>query len=541
MTTGHNAASAVASPPAGANHEFYFPETGIGVSKQALLLAIDDSCFIVKSNLCLYLTKPQVRAEPVLGPEPRESAAPDNMAAHFYGTVLQDEGRFRMWYYACHWGANPDWPADLARQIEGYGSQVFIGPLCYAESDDGLQWTKPNLGQVTFKGSRDNNVLALPHAIVSCATVIKDETDPDPARRYKMAYQFFYDKNAPEFAGLTGFTTCAMAVSPDGLQWSVIDTPYPHDFVEHASFYQHDGKYILNSHQHSDQVSGEGGTTRGRTGFTRLAYDFDNWVDGQVESFALPEPQRVEDRGILTPYDQVHLGTGATSFGTVCIGLYGLWHSDHHYENFEAISCDFGLVISNDGLRFREPVKGHVYLSRFDSSPPPVPDKEYQTILCQANGILNVGDETRIYHGRWRNAGECDLESGGYADYHAEVGLATLPRDRWGALGLFPDHQKGHVWTAPITLPLAETQLFLNAEGANGIQVEIANERFELLSAYSGSNAGRVSDLSGLDCPVQWPEGGLSSLAGQKVRLKISLKAGEGAEPRLYALSLKTV
>ena len=65
----------------------------------------------------------------------------------FYGTVLHDAGKFRMWYCACHCGMNPDWPARKMRQVTkkpGWligvkeGFEVFQGPLCYAESDDGI-------------------------------------------------------------------------------------------------------------------------------------------------------------------------------------------------------------------------------------------------------------------------------------------------------------------------------------------------------------------------------------------------------------------
>ncbi|MFL2540563.1 MAG: hypothetical protein ACJ0UT_01055 [Candidatus Latescibacterota bacterium] len=75
-----------------------------------ILLAIDDISLPLRKNTCLYLSKPVVRQEPVLLPSPIESGAPDNLAANFYGTVLCDEGKFRMWYYACHRGMNPDWP-----------------------------------------------------------------------------------------------------------------------------------------------------------------------------------------------------------------------------------------------------------------------------------------------------------------------------------------------------------------------------------------------------------------------------------------------
>ena len=82
-----------------------------------VLLAIDDLSLPLRRNLRLYLSTPTARPEPVLAPSPLESQAPDNLAAHLYGTVLHDGGRYRMWYYACHRGRNPDWPPRLRQQI----------------------------------------------------------------------------------------------------------------------------------------------------------------------------------------------------------------------------------------------------------------------------------------------------------------------------------------------------------------------------------------------------------------------------------------
>ena len=195
-------------------------------------------------------------------------------------------------------------------------------------------------------------------------------------------------------------------------------------------------------------------------------------------------------------------------------------------------SCDFGLVISNDGLHFREPVKGYVFISRHESPVTPVEGKEYPTILCQYNGILNVGDETRIYHGRWRHAGPTE-------DYYAEVALATLPRDRWGALGLFPKESDGWVWSAPLTVPPGGCRVRLNADRAQQMRLELSDDRFNLLPEYSGANSGAVSNGHPLASEVTWPGGDLSTLAGRRVRLRIRLGRHGGGEPRLYAVYLR--
>jgi hypothetical protein len=525
-----------------------------------LLLAIDDASLPLRRNVCLHLATPAVRAEPVLEPSPIDSPAPDNLAAHFYGTVLHEPGHpggaFRMWYYACHRGMNPDWPPRMRQQLakkpnwlKGVveGREIFQGPLCYAESDDGITWRKPALGQVLFKGSRDNNALALPHAVVSGAAVIRDAADPDPARRYKMVYQFFPDQTQPPIPEHGSTPTIACAVSPDGLRWTVTALPFVNRFVEHCSLIRHAGAYVV----HSQIFPGEswshglteGGAKGGRAGIAHSTYDFDRWPDLWQWAFALPEPLDRAARGTgrdQPQHPQVHLGVGAASFGNVCVGVYGLWHDR---KDFAAIGCDLGLVVSNDGVRFREPASspGQPFIRREDSAVPPVSGRSMPTILCQGNGILNVGDETRIYHGRWRNAGQKAEDV--TAHYRAEVALATLPRDRWGGIALEPAARTGAICSAALPLPRAPFAIRLNADGCRGMKVELLDERFQPLAGFSGDDAGRVAADGGLDCPVAWPRGDLATLAGRTARILVTLDrgadgAGDAAAPRLYAVTL---
>ena len=493
---------------------FSFPTTGIRVDGQSLLLAIDDRSLPLKKHLCLYLAKPTVRKEPVLAPSRDNPLAPDHLAAQFYGTVLHDGAKFRMWYYPVSHG---DTKIGLSQ-----------GPVCYAESDDGIQWTKPVLNQIEYKGTTKNNAIRLPENTIEGVNVIRDLDDPDPRRRYKMVYN---PHDGRKF-------TIQTATSPDGIHWTT-PASYPKDeFLEQAGFFKHNGLYLV----HGQALElGEGGGQRGRQGYVWISTDFEHWLDEMAEAFALSEPQDAADRGLTKPYDQVHLGVGAASFGNVVVGLYGLWHNypgdrsrkiPNSWFGHEKTSCDLGLVVSNDGIHFREPVKGHVYISRAESPVTSAEGKTYPTILIQASGILNVGDETRIYHGRWRNAVYGD-------DYWGEVALATLARDRWGALGLYPGESEGTVWSAPITLPADGCQVLLNAKGADCMRAEIATDRFELLEAYSGDNSGTAGQTSGLECPLTWPAGDLTPLGGKTVRLRIHLERKDGTEPRLYAIYLR--
>jgi len=513
---------------------FQFPAIGISAEGRALVLAIDDVLLPFRRGLCYYISRPTVRREPVLLPSLGNPDAPDSHAVHFYGTVLHERGAFRMWYYACHAGINPDWPPELMPQAKAWGDGLQVGPLCYAESDDGIHWTKPDLGQVLFKGTRKSNVLRLPNAEVATATVIKDDADLDPQRRYKMIFNY-YDKS-PTATLAEQWAAIRTATSPDGLEWKAGPRSAVQSFIEHSSFYRHGGLYIVNGQKMGAFCAGEGGSNRGRQGCAHVSTDFDHWVQEHVEAFALPEPRNPADRGGGKPYDQVHLGVGAVSCGTVLVGLYGYWHDA---VKFEDITCDQGLVVSNDGLHFREPVKGHVFIAAADSPVTPARGKSYNTIICQAHGILNVGDETRIYHGRWRNT-PYDSDAQAMADYYAEVALATLPRDRWGALGLTPGVEEGTAWSAPVTLPPGGCEVLLNADGVDGMAVEVSNERFGLIEGFSGARSGSAVGQGGLECAVKWPGGSLTALGGKTVRLRVHL-CKKSVEPRLYAVYLRSI
>ena len=151
-----------------------------------------------------------------------------------------------------------------------------------------------------------------------------------------------------------------------------------------------------------------------------------------------------------------------------------------------------------------------------------------------------MGDQTLIYFGRWLNA---EYNQG----YRGEVAMATLPRDRWGALGLYPTKPRqeepitsGSVWSAPITLPADGCAVFLNADGVSHLSVEISDAKFRLLEDYSGAASGSTSAADGLDCPVTFAAGDLSDLAGQTVRLKINFQRDDQVDPRLFAVYLRT-
>ncbi len=66
-----------------------------------------------------------------------------------YHSVFQDGNLYRMYYKA--------WHLDVAEgKVKTDGHPLFC---CYAESDDGIHWRKPNLGIHEFEGSKQNNIV----------------------------------------------------------------------------------------------------------------------------------------------------------------------------------------------------------------------------------------------------------------------------------------------------------------------------------------------------------------------------------------------
>lgn len=142
-------------------------------------------------------------------PQPRELAllhdAPWEGSGCGYHSVFTDGDRYRMYYKA--------WHLDVSTgKLRSDAHPLF---LCYAESDDGIRWRKPELGLHEFQGSKANNIVLVPgqfgeiQADPGHTAVFKDDNpSAPPEARYKAIIR----SSGPR--GLLPFQ------SPDGLHWS---------------------------------------------------------------------------------------------------------------------------------------------------------------------------------------------------------------------------------------------------------------------------------------------------------------------------------
>ena len=142
-------------------------------------------------------------------PVPREVVMVHDAAwegsATAYHNIFQDGGRYRMYYRAWQISVTPE-------KVNTDSHPTFV---CYAESDDGVHWRRPELGLHEFNGSKANNIVMVGGTAngvtfdTSSPAVFKDENPNAPAdARYKA---FNTTKNP---RGLMAFK------SPDGIHWS---------------------------------------------------------------------------------------------------------------------------------------------------------------------------------------------------------------------------------------------------------------------------------------------------------------------------------
>ncbi len=245
----------------------------IGSQKQ---LFIDDYMVAETTGVLRVLNQPvKYVGNPVMIP-----IYPWEGRVNLYGTVDQDpmSGQFRMWYTGYGRGGVPSMSKEIAPRRDswpmelGFDASTLQYSVCYATSEDGIFWQKPNLGLVAYEGSKDNNIVihdAAPGA------VIRDEREKNPDRLYKSLF-FELDVFGSEGAPRMG-TGTSVAFSPDGLRWTKYDgNPVIRRSSDCHMLFGWDnlsGKYVA----YCRPTLREGDKTR-RIGRC-ISEDFVNWTD----------------------------------------------------------------------------------------------------------------------------------------------------------------------------------------------------------------------------------------------------------------------
>lgn len=238
------------------------PTTDIGTRRE---LFVDRYLIDSLKGTQLKLHHPIPGGEAIRYDTPWESA--DGHSESFYTTVFKDDDLFRMYY-------------------RGHAHTI-----CYAESADGINWTKPNLGLVEAGGTRANNVILAHSTHLAFGAFVDNKPGVPEAERYKANLASGHIK------GLEGYA------SEDGIHWRKIqDEPIapgilPNHFdSQNVMFWSEiESCYLLYARHMA-------GSDRIRATARATSEDFLNWSESI--------PMAYSDTGSTTP--SAHLYTNQT-------------------------------------------------------------------------------------------------------------------------------------------------------------------------------------------------------------------------------------
>ena len=452
---------------------------------------------------------PMIDTEPLIRPEhPWEGWISGGT------TIFEDDGRFRLYYPAYTGGVDQRDPEARRRAV---ADSDFVVPwqtqvLAYAESDDGVVWTKPTVGTVEFNGSTENNII-----FNDTGTVFKDPGAPAP-ERYKLIFQN-KKGNGDQVLG---------AVSSDGIRFEQLPEPLLDGYVSDtqiiARFDSDRGRYIAyfrgwDRHEH--------GRIHGRRNISYAETDsFGNW----------PRPEAIH---------WAHAQDGPDV--DIYTNAYAPWPEggDAHlafpvfYERGLDIS-DLHMMTSRDGVNWERHDQGPI-VPRSEPGAISNPGLDWHAGIYAGCGLVSLRpDECSLVispaptsHNNLLNIKESHLQ-----DVYNDLGY--LCRAVWRKDGF--TSLEAETVGAFTTYPLIFTgkQLKVNAwtRFRGDIRIELADASMETRPRAAEAIPGRSFEdcdpLTGdiLDGVVTWNgESDLSDWTGKPVRMRFKM-----TRARLHAI-----
>ena len=360
------------------------------------------------------------------------------------GTVLFDEedGRFKMWYRT-NQAILELHPDGTLREAAG---AAYVS--CYAVSSDGVAWDKAPLGLVEFQGSTANNMLPPGRggrSFIRRPNLIKDYSEPDPSRRYKMVY---LDEVGERFALVTAY-------SSDGLHWDMNAAP-PHYFdrpaIPNGILFGWDPNQqeFVHYHRNVGTIPADVDGRMTRSDLRRLlrssSPDFERWGNTTTALELGPgDPDNLDigHLGIMSAVlytDDLYIGflDTATSRPVEDVPeelwdpVYKMDHEEHRQE----------LVISRDGLRWTR-VAPH-----WEAFRPGLRGSWDSDHVIPSKPVVR-GETIFIYYSGNRRSCKAYLpESPQNRESNYAVGLATLRLDGFGSMEAYAE--TGWLETRPV-------------------------------------------------------------------------------------------
>lgn len=410
----------------------------------------------LEGEASLHLHRPAPQEVVLVTDKPWEG----NTSAYY--TIFRDGDLYRAYYRGSHW----DEVAKKATHPE---------VVCYAESKDGIHWTKPNLGLFEFDGSKQNNIV-WDGIGTHCFAAFKD-THPDCTAdaRYKGIA-----RGRP-----TGKKGLYVFKSPDGIHWTrikdepVITNGY-FDSQNLAFWDAHAGTY---REYHRTFVDGV------RAIMTGTSSDYVNWTEPVLLNYGDAPNQHLYTNAVQ-PYDRApHILLG---FPT-------------RYLPAEGQRVEPTFMASHDGLNFKrwlDPVIPEDAPEDRDGNRSnymtwglvqlPGNEKEYSVYATEA---YYTGPDSRVRRFTYRVDGFVSLRGTG---------------------------QGGSLVTKPLVFEGDELQLNVATQDGGSVRVELQNTAGKPLDGFALSDCQPLQGDS-IEQAVVWSGGKLSSLAGKPVRVRFEV------------------
>ncbi len=400
----------------------------------------------------------------------------------------------------------PSWdPGEKVWKMWYHGGP---GKTAFARSREGIVWEKPALGVKEFRGSRENNLVAVrgePDALVQHVILDPHGTGE---RRYK---------------GLLGPRDRRPIVSADGYVFTRLDVPPIPSQDTSQLTYDELGKQFILTVKHRGPF--------GRSVYLTLSRDFEQWTDPQLifHADALDQKlgeQRIRDHlvdpRLYTPqfnqpenYNAEIYKMPIFPYEGVYIGLPNYFESSGitppHHNNQDGVNSA-KLATSRDLLNW-VPVgtrESFLPVSRLGEG-----RIDTAQVLPVSRPIVK-GDELWFYYSG------VDVRYPANGAFQAAIHLARLRRD--GFVSFWADEKGGFVETG--TLKFGGTQLWVNADASRGeIRVEVRNPRGrKALDGWARLDSIPVT-TDQLKVRMEWEgKDSLESLSGQRVRFRFHLK-----------------
>jgi hypothetical protein len=398
-----------------------------------------------------------------------------------YVTVFQDDDLFRMYYR----GSHHDFETSKS------GNQV----ACYAESKDGIHWTKPELNVVEFEGSTRNNIVwdgVGDHNF----TPFKD-TNPNckPEARYK--------------AFGTGKGGLVVFQSPDGIHWSLMQeepviTKGAFDSQNLAFWDSVRGRYV-DFHR--------GGRDGVRAIMTCTSEDFIHWTEPDWIDFG-DAPREHLYTNAITPYFRAP---------HIFLGFPKRFLPSRKPDFHPSPGISDGVFMSSrDGLHWRRWLEAFI-------RPGLQKERWVNRNNMTAWGILQTKSEIPGL--------PYELSLYSSENYYAVDGTCRLRRFTLRQDGFVSIHETyigGEFVTHPLIFEGKELIMNYSTSGAGSVQVEITDKNGKPIPGFELDECPEIYGDE-IEKVVEWnSRSDLSSLAGQPIHLRFVLKDAD-----LYSLRFR--